>query len=451
MAKKKSEKLVEEMREKWGEIKGIRDKVVEEKRSFTDEEKEKIEGTLDEVGTIEVQVQKERADEALIGKINDLNELFVPSPSTGSGNGSGNGKGRPSTGSGKGRQLTSLGMEIVNSPVYKAWMKSVAPNGRIPDSMKGISSPPIEVKGLLQKALNGQKTLLTGTSDTSAGAFVNTDFTGIYEPLGRWPLRVRDLIANRTTGSDTVEFVRQTTQVTQAEPVAEANVTDYSGATGEVSGEKPEATTTFAKVQEVVKTIAVWIPATKRALSDAAQLQGIVNQELMDDLNEELEDQILNGDGVGENFTGLANTANVLVQAFDTDVAVTARKAITHLLINGKQMPTAWLLNPQDWETFDLLQDDQGRYYWGGPMAMGPRTLWGIPVAQSFLQASGTGWLANWSKAVLWDRMMATITMTDSHADFFIRNMVAVLAELRAAFGVIRPTAFVEVDLSAGS
>lgn len=433
---KKSKKLVEEMREKWGAIKKVRDLVVNEKRNFTDEEKELVESTLDEVRGIEVQVEKERADEAMIAKINDLNDLFVP------GQGGQKQKGQPN---GNGRQLTSLGHQFANSPVFQGWMKQIAPNGRIPDSMKGLSSPSVEVKDLLRK------TLVTGLGDTSAGAFVESERTGIYEPLGRYPLRVRDLISVRSTMSDTVEFVRQLTQVTQAAPVPEANVTTYSGSTGQISGTKPEASMTFERVQEVVKTLAVWIPATKRALSDAGQLQGLIDDELRADLDEEVENQMLNGDGTGENFTGLANTANVLVQPFVTDIVVTSRKAITSLLINGKQMPTGWLFNPVDWEAYDLLTDDEGRYYWGGPMAMGPRTLWGVPVAQSFFQTQGKGWLANWAKAVLWDREMANISVTDSHADFFIRNMVAILAELRAAFGVIRPSAFVEVDLEAGS
>ncbi len=41
------------------------------------------------------------------------------------------------------------------------------------------------------------------------------------------------------------------------------------------------------------------------------------------------------------------------------------------------------------------------------------------------------------------------MTVTDSHADFFIRNMVAILAEERVAFAVTRPTAFVKVDVAA--
>ena len=38
--------------------------------------------------------------------------------------------------------------------------------------------------------------------------------------------------------------------------------------------------------------------------------------------------------------------------------------------------------------------------------------------------------------------------MTDSHDDWFIRNLIAILAELRAAFGLIRPSAFCQVLLA---
>jgi HK97 family phage major capsid protein len=430
------------MNAKWDEMKAIRDKVVEEKRDFTEDEKSQVEKTLDEVRALETEVEKERKNEDLIDRINAIGDYIEKRSSADPGPGDG-GKGREKR-NGKSR---TIGETFVNSPEWQAWLKQVAPAGLIPDSRKGLSSPPVEIKGF---DLLERKDLLTGSDATSAGAFVESDRTGIYEPLGRYPLLLRSLISVRQTTSDMVEFVRQVTQVTQATPVPEAQVTDATGYP-ELSGEKPEGAMTFERVSEHVKTIAVWIPATKRALSDAAQLRGLIDDELREDTNEELENQLLNGNGVGENFTGLANTANTLVQAFDTDILVTTRKAITNLLINGRQIPTAYVFNPQDWETFDLLQDTEGRFRWGGPLSQGPRTLWGIPVGQSFFQGQGTGWLGNWRKMVLWDRMAATISVSDSHADFFIRNMVAILCELRAAMGVIRPSAFVEVDLEGGS
>jgi hypothetical protein len=51
----------------------------------------------------------------------------------------------------------------------------------------------------------------------------------------------------------------------------------------------------------------------------------------------------------------------------------------------------------------------------------------------------------------LWDRERSTIQVSDSHSDFFIRNMVAILAEMRAAFGLRRPSAFVLIDATEGS
>lgn len=440
--KKKSEQLKEQMRAKWAEIKALRDLVVDtEQREFTTEEKAKIESTLDEVREIEVAVEKELKEEALVSRIDEMNRLFEQD-TKGRGAPGGTPTSRKQTANG------SLGRTFVESAEWMEFMKRFAPGGRL-SNLKGFTSTPVEVKGMLDGY--GRKELIVGDSDVSAGALVVPEQSGIYEAIGRYPLSLRQLIDVRQTTSDTVEWVRQTRQAAQATPVAESNVTEYSGATGEVSGEKPEAIVRWDRESAVVKTIAVWIPATTRALADAAQLRGLIDSELRGDVNEELEDQLLNGDGVGENFTGLANTAGILAQAFVTDIAVTARRAITNLLINGRQVPTAWLLNPQDWEAFDLLQDTNGQYYWGGPMRQGPRTLWGVPVVQSFFQTQGSGWLGNWRKMVLWDREQATIAVSDSHADFFIRNMVAIRCELRAALGVIRPSAFVEVDWESGS
>ncbi len=62
---------------------------------------------------------------------------------------------------------------------------------------------------------------------------------------------------------------------------------------------------------------------------------------------------------------------------------------------------------------------------------------------------AGIGYVGDFRKCVLWDREQGSIQVSDSHSDFFIRNMVAILAELRAAFGCVQPNALVEIDLTA--
>jgi HK97 family phage major capsid protein len=408
------------------DARAICDQAEKESRDFTTEEREKVGNLLAEAQKLKDQLKSAAGDAALRAAVLELGGgIELAERPAGHQRGYTPGRGQ------------SLGEQFVASPEFQSWMKGIAPNGVIPESRKGLSSPAIEFKDLI-----------TGLSDISAGVFVSPEQSGIYEPLGRYPLVLRDLIAVRQTTSDMVEFVRQTKQFSEATPVPEANVKYPTGATGEITGTKPQASWYAERVSAPVKTIAVYAGVTKRALADAAQIRGIIDQELREDLDDSLENQLFNGDGIGENFTGLVNTAGTLIQAFNTDQLVTCRQAITTLLLTGRTRPTAWLFHPTDWEGIELLRDLVGRFFRGDPFGAGPSTLWGVPVVQSYHQAPGSAWLANWRKMVLWDRMQSTISVTDSHSDWFIRNLVAILAELRAAMGIIRPAAFVNVELS---
>jgi HK97 family phage major capsid protein len=404
----------------------ICDVVDQAKRDFTAEERQKVTGYLEEAGKLKAAIKLAEGDAALKAAILDLGAGVSLNDAPAA-------KQDPVR-PGRGK---SIGEQFVAAPQFKEWLSRIAPSGQIPDQAKGLISPPVEFKDLI-----------TGVNDLSAGAFVNPDYTGIYEALGRRPLTVMDLVNRRTTTSDLVEFVRQTKQVTEAAPTPEANVKVYTGATGEIEGLKPQGATYFEKVWEAVKTIAVWIAATKRALSDAAQIRGIIDNELRDDLAEKLEDQVLAGDGIGENFTGITNYPGVMGQGFIGTALATTRRAVTNIQVFGLATPTAWVFNPTDWEAIETAQDLVNQYYGGGPFGNAPARLWGYPVVQCAGWAAGRAILADWRKVVVWDRERASIQVSDSHADFFVRNIVAFLAELRAAFGIIRPQAVWLVDLA---
>jgi len=335
----------------------------------------------------------------------------------------------------------SIGERFASLPEYNAWLKQMAPTGVIPDSAKGLHSPAMQFKGM--RELEQSAGLLTGASDTSGGAFVTpTYYPGLTE-LGRRPLTLRQVITNLQTDSDNVEYVRITTETNAAAPVAEATAASGS------SGIKPESDLAFERISTPVKTIAHWIPATKRAISDASQLRGLIDAFLRYGLDEELEDQIANGSGSGENFTGILNTTGTQAQAFTTDLFTTLRQAKRKVRTVGRRTPNAYVLNPEDWEIIELQKDNQYRYYGNGPFGDTPPRLWGLPVVESEAVPVGTGLVADFSTCVLWDREQASISVSDSHSDFFIRNLVAILAELRAAFGVLKPNAIVEIDLTA--
>lgn len=348
-------------------------------------------------------------------------------------------------GGGGGKARKSLGRTVVDSIELKQMLAPYTHDGLI-SIPKGshINSAPINVK-----------TLLTGLSRTSAGTFLTPDRTDIVEMLGRAPLVLDQLISIRTTASDLVEFVQETAHTNAAAFTPEATSSAAPTAPGSAGalipvaggGYKPEGAWAFKVVQAAVKTLAEWVPITKRALADVGQLEGLINAELERDIADVEENQILNGDGTGENLTGITATSGIQTQAFATDIFTSIRKGITKLHTVGRVNPTAIVVNPSDSETIDLTKDLQGRYYYGGPQALGQKTLWGLPLVASEYQTVHTATVGDFSKAVCWDRQQATVTMTDSHADFFVRNLVAILAEERMAFGVTRPLGFCVVTL----
>lgn len=413
----------------------IAEKAIGEGREMSADERSRFDTKFAEAKKFKEDADAAAGDENLLTQVKSLSEqlgIVVAGPEALPGDKPGN------------HGSKSLGARVVAAKQFKDLMATF-PNGKIPEKAR-VQSDPILLKSLI-----------VGGSDTSAGAFVVSEQSGIVEMFGRRPLTIRDVISVRRTGSDAVEYVVQTHHTNAAKPVPEATTAAGGKAnleTGEItlpdgSGIKPEGSWAFRRETATVKTIAEWVPATKRALADVAALEGLINDELVADLKETEENQIVAGDGLGENLDGILNTSGTQGQAFSTDIFETIRKALTKVRVVGRAVPNGIGLNPSDVERIDLARDNESRFYGAGPFAMGPRTLWGVPIIESEAFPADTGVLGDFRKAVLWDREEATVTFSDSHADFFTRNLVAALAEQREAFAVTRPPAFVITELTA--
>ena len=403
------------------EAAGIVDRADEEHRDFNDAERDRVKAIFDEAKALRESARKAVARTTLRDEIKGLvieTEAVEINKKAISGKAE-----RP------GKAMT-LYDRWAADPGIQAFFKA-NPDG-FPDSVKGIRTPTVRLPGL--------KAIITSTVTAD---LIQPDYRGMLDPFYQQPLVVRDVVTTGTTTSDTIEYARLESVTNAATVVPEAS--DTAG-----SGVKPQSSMTFEKITTSVKTIAHWMAATKRALADTGQLRTLIDQFLRYGLEEALEGEIVNGDGTGEHFTGLLNTPGTLAQPFSTDTLETIRKAITQVQLTGRTQPNALLINPADDEAFDLLKGGDGNYMQGSlvPWVGGqPRTVWGIPRVVTESMPAGTGLLGNFRFAVLWDREAATLTATDSHDDFFVRNLIAMLAELRAAFGVLRPQAFCEVAL----
>lgn len=336
--------------------------------------------------------------------------------------------------------VKSLGEQFLLDPQYKALRESGvlrSPSFR-PDFV-------MKVDGMLAQML--QKALMYSGSAVG-GAFVQNDVQpGLQVPILQRQLSVLDLIPRGNTTSDTIEYVREDTWTNNAAVVAEATAFDSTALGG--SGVKPESAFAYSTQTSPVRTIATWVPVTNQQLADAPQIRSIIDARLLMSLNLVLESQVITGNGTGT-FTGLTNASGINVQGIGTDNAADAiLKGMNQVRVTGLSQPTGVVMHPTDWTALRLLRENSatgtlGGYLMGPPSVAGPMTLWGRPVVESMGIPTDTALTGDFAQCMLFDREDALIRSGYIN-DQFIKNMVTLLAELRAAFIVWRGAAFSKI------
>jgi len=215
---------------------------------------------------------------------------------------------------------------------------------------------------------------------------------------------------------------------------------------------KPKARQTFEVLTEPVKTLAHWLPATRQILMDASQLRQLVDGRLVEGLMLSEETQLLYGSGSSVELQGLMTnpdaqtylwSSGLLLPVPDTKLDAVRRamtlSALAHYPVDGV------VLNPIDWEEIETAKGTDGHYLMT-PVMSGNQTmiLWRSPVIVTTAIDPDDFLVGSFALGcAIFDREEATIRVSDSHEDFFPRNMIAVLAEERMAFVTFRPEAFV--------
>jgi len=293
---------------------------------------------------------------------------------------------------------------------------------------------------------------------TSAGALVRTDRDPeVYRSIGGMrPIRIRDLIPSIPTTSNSVEIMRQTTGTGNAAP--QGTVAGVGG--GEFVAKK-QSNLTWELVTVVLPTIAHWVPASRQVLADAPMLQGLIDSELTYGLQLESDAQLLFGDGLQQNMHGIMNDTaindigQIPAGTSPTDLPAAMidhiRKAKTQLQVNEYYNVNGLVMNPEDWETFETAKATDGHYILVSNAATSaePSEVWRIPVVITNAMTKGQFLIGDWSiGAKVYDRESVSIRVSETHAELFIANAVAVLAEERYTIAVNRPLAFAKGDFT---
>lgn len=264
-----------------------------------------------------------------------------------------------------------------------------------------------------------------------------TRIPGMIVPPQR-AMTIRDLITAGTMDGNALEYVRETGFTNNAGMVAEG-------------AKKPESALTFDSVTTSPKVIAHWIKASRQVLDDMPQLQSHIDGRLIYGLKLKEENQILNGDGTGQNLAGIIPQASAY--AAPLTIANATRIDVLRLAmlqaVLAEYPASGFTLNPTDWAGIELTKSTDGQYIIGVPQSGTTPTLWGLPVVQTQAITVGkflTGAFA--MGAQVFDRWQSRVELGYENDDF-TKNLVTILAEERLALAVYRPEAFVYGDLPA--
>ncbi|MDM5176569.1 phage major capsid protein [Massilia sp. DJPM01] len=257
--------------------------------------------------------------------------------------------------------------------------------------------------------------------------------TEIFGSMGR-RIAVRDLLITRPTKAASIEYLKGNRTGTAAIQVVEGD-------------EKSQIDLSTSLETAPVRTIAVWIPASRQALDDEVMLADYIDTELRDALQLAEDAQLLKGSGTGANIMGMWTVATGYIRHVTGDKpSDTLRRAITQVQL-ARGVATGIVINPIGLEMLELDKDGEGRYQFSYTVTddNGRASVWRVPVVVTDAMGPTEFMVGDFSRAArLYDRQQATIEIATQHQDYFTRNLLAILAEERVALAVMRPEVLIK-------
>lgn len=318
-----------------------------------------------------------------------------------------------------------------------AGAKSVGEQFSETDDLKALAEKGRGIARMNLKAVTNITSATTGTGGVGV-AIEPTRVPGIITGPER-QFTIRDLIMPGRTGSNAIEFVQESGFQNMAAMVAEGTA-------------KPQSDLSFELVTTTVKTIAHWFRASKQVLADIPLLQSYINGRAIYGLKYKEEEQLIAGDGTGQNLLGLIPQATAfddgLRKTGDTKID-TLRRAILQVRI-AEYRASAIALNPIDWADIELQKDDNGSYIWVNVQEGGAQRMWRLPVVDTNAVPEGEFLVGAMNIAAqVFDREDAAVEVSTEDGDNFRNNMVTIRAEERLALAVYRPESFVHGEFEA--
>ena len=322
-------------------------------------------------------------------------------------------------------QSKTLAEEILGSAGFKSVMES--------------GGGKVAAPSLARAALGLKASSLVTTATAGAGAELLTEQNLGITVMPEFNLpTILNLVSRGTSDADTIKWI-QMAFTNNAAVVGQATDATGAGATG---GLKPDSMNEFIERSATSQTIAHLKYVTRQALRNRGYLMGLIEDEMIAGLAERAEELLFT-----DADYGLLNASGIQVQAFDTDINKTILMARS-LVIAEKATPQAILINPVDAVNVYSSTDAGGWFYNGGPVEAPTPRLWGIPIVETVLCPEGTAFVGDFTSMHIDVVEEPNTATTNSHLDFFGRNVEAVRAETAVIVRTERPERIVMAALA---
>ncbi|QBQ97866.1 phage major capsid protein [Paraburkholderia pallida] len=200
---------------------------------------------------------------------------------------------------------------------------------------------------------------------------------------------------------------------------------------------KPESTNEFEPENVPVSTIATWKQASLQVLDDVAALQGFIDTELRDGVNQSTDRAVLSGAGGANRIKGLMKAGTQQDGASDGNLLDTVLGVVASLQAKGATRVVVGL-NPLDIIGMAIMKSVDGSYLLN-PLSPLTGVLGAQFVPSAAIPRGQYCAVATPQGAYVALRQGMSVAVSREDRDNFVKNMVTILAEHRLALAIPRP------------
>jgi len=271
------------------------------------------------------------------------------------------------------------------------------------------------------------------STGSNADAIFSQDLPGLKTPglLQETP-SLAGLFSQGVATSNTIKYVIATTRN------APTNAVTAEGS------DKPGAEFAFNDATENLEKLAAFIPISEEMMEDSPAIRDYINAQLPFMIRQAEDFKLATEVYDAADGTGLSADIGGS-NGFDAIAA-----GINDVQTNAFVDPDGLFINPVDWWSLKVEKDGvNGGYYSGGPYIAGAGNPWGLRVVVSQRAPVGFPLVGNFRQGgQVWRKGGIRLEASNSHEDYFQKNLVAIRAEERVALTVYYPEMFSVVNLA---